>query len=118
MSIELGSLIVQGIDDNGIDRHHLTGLGDALQGIGEQDRAKPHALMEFGNGEPPQQDHGDRISWQSPSECLREDSGVQATSAQAVVAEHLPWRSGRCGDEYPVDTAPDVLARIAVEVFV
>jgi hypothetical protein len=33
--IELGYLIVQGIDDDGVYRHHLAGFGDTLQGIGE-----------------------------------------------------------------------------------
>ena len=116
MPIELGSLIVQGIDDDGVDRHHLTGLGDALQGIGEQDGAKPHTLVGFGNSEPPKEDHGDRISWQSPSESLGECSGLQATSAEAVVADHLPWRIGWRGYKYSADPSHDVLAGIAVKV--
>ena len=95
MPIELGCLIVKGIDDDGIDRHHLTGLGDTLQGIGEQDGAKTHTLTRFGNCEPSQQDHGDRIFWQSLSESLREHSSIQTTGAEAVVADHLLRCIGR-----------------------
>ena len=79
LPIELGYPIIQGMDDRGVDRHQLAGVGDALQAVGDQDRAEPLALVAFCNGERSLEDHQNQIPGQSASKFLWLASGSEAT---------------------------------------
>ncbi len=95
LSIELSRLVVQCIDDHSVNRHCLAGLGDTLEGIGEQDRAKPLSLMRFRYGKSSQQGRGYRVSGQLALMVFWKVYGIQTAGAETVVAGHLFRAGGR-----------------------